>query len=304
MLQKKEVFPGILMKSEIAAIESGNIEYEISGSGDRCVLVSHGLLGGIDQARVISDWIDRNEFRVLCLSRPGYLRTPIETGIMINQQADAYAELLEKLKISKTGVIAFAGGAPSAYSFVMRYPEKCSALVVISGISGYYQMPFKSGPVARAIYLSAIGKDLMKYLSSEKPEIFLEDLYSNEAFFTEEQKKKKINKCLGNSDAMRFILAFSESMKPYNQKKYGTDNDLRQLKKLTRMTLENIKTPSLIIHGTHDTEVKFYDGVYAFESIPYSERIWIEGGCHLSFWLHEYSDFIQNQALDFLSKHS
>lgn len=49
--------------------------------------------------------------------------------------------------------------------------------------------------------------------------------------------------------------------------------------------VKKIKTPSLIIHGTHDADVKFYDGVYAYENIAGAKRYWIEEGSHLSFWL-------------------
>ena len=35
----------------------------------------------------------------------------------------------------------------------------------------------------------------------------------------------------------------------------------------TYISTEKIKVPTLIIHGTHDADVKFYDGVYAYENI-------------------------------------
>ena len=57
------------------------------------------------------------------------------------------------------------------------------------------------------------------------------------------------------------------------------------------------------MHGTHDAEVKFYDGVYAYEHIAGAERYWIEGGSHLSFWLGPHAAEAQGAAREFLSRH-
>jgi len=81
------------------------------------------------------------------------------------------------------------------------------------------------------------------------------------------------------------------------------DNDMDQYRKLTHLPLEKIQCPSLIIHGTHDTDVKFYDGVYAYEHIPSCERYWIEEGSHLGFWLSPHAQEAQKATRDFLAKH-
>jgi len=61
--------------------------------------------------------------------------------------------------------------------------------------------------------------------------------------------------------------------------------------------------PSLIVHGTHDADVKFYDGVYAYEHIPGCERYWIEEGSHLGFWLSSHAQEAQKVAVNFLEKY-
>ena len=58
--------------------------------------------------------------------------------------------------------------------------------------------------------------------------------------------------------------------------------------------------PTLIIHGTHDADVKFYDGVYAYENIKDAKRCWIEEESHLSFWLHKDAKKTQKYVQDFL----
>ena len=60
----------------------------------------------------------------------------------------------------------------------------------------------------------------------------------------------------------------------------------------------------MIIHGTHDADVKFYDGVYAYEQIPNAERFWIEEGSHLGFWLSPNAASAQEAARKFLERHA
>jgi pimeloyl-ACP methyl ester carboxylesterase len=63
-----------------------------------------------------------------------------------------------------------------------------------------------------------------------------------------------------------------------------------------------ITCPALIIHGTHDADVKFYDGVRAYEHIKGAERYWIEHGDHLAFWLSPDAPKAQSYALEFLKR--
>jgi len=72
---------------------------------------------------------------------------------------------------------------------------------------------------------------------------------------------------------------------------------------LSHLPVEEITCPTLVVHGTHDADVKFYDGVYAYEHIPGAERFWIEEGSHLCFWINPKSKEAQAYALDFLKRH-
>ena len=93
------------------------------------------------------------------------------------------------------------------------------------------------------------------------------------------------------------------TMYPYKPRKVGTENDMEQYRKLTHLPLEKVRCPSLVIHGTHDADVKFYDGVYAYEHIRCCERYWIEEGSHLGFWLSPNAQEAQEMAAKFLNKH-
>ena len=80
-------------ESQVIQTDSGEIEYATMGEGP-AVLVLHGLKGGYDQGIVTAALLNETNFEFIAVSRPGYLRTPLETGLTPEEQADALATLL------------------------------------------------------------------------------------------------------------------------------------------------------------------------------------------------------------------
>lgn len=136
-----------------------------------------------------------------------------------------------------------------------------------------------------------------------RPQIFLQEIFKAEAYLTKKQIREHIDDAMKLPDGIAFMKAFMATMSPYAPRKGGTENDMQQFRLLTHLPVERIRCPSLIIHGTHDADVKFYDGVYAYEHIPNCERFWIEEGSHLGFWLNRRSREAQKTAADFLDRH-
>ncbi len=58
-------------------------------------------MGGYDQGRAALSFLDENKYKLICPSRPGYLQTPLESGKTLEEQADLFAALLDKLGIEK-----------------------------------------------------------------------------------------------------------------------------------------------------------------------------------------------------------
>jgi 2-hydroxy-6-oxonona-2,4-dienedioate hydrolase len=93
--------------------------------------VIHGAGGGFDQGLELAQPLIDAGFRVIAVSRFGYLRTPMPAVASPEAQADAHACLLEALKIERTAVIGGSADAPSAMQLCLRHPERCSALVLL-----------------------------------------------------------------------------------------------------------------------------------------------------------------------------
>ena len=108
-------------ESRLVETRSGPIEYQLAGDSGPILLGIHGTPGGYDQlAGIIPRALDAG-YRLLLVSRPGYLRTPIEVGRTSREQADSYVALLDVLEIDRVGVIAISGGGPSGLELAARH---------------------------------------------------------------------------------------------------------------------------------------------------------------------------------------
>jgi pimeloyl-ACP methyl ester carboxylesterase len=294
-----EVLKSVFITPKIIETKRGKIEIDLA-EGDGPVLMGiHGGLGGIDQCRAAIDFAAK-DFRLLSLSRPGYLGTPLESGASLEDQVDLFAAALDELGIDKVAVFSVSAGGPFAYTFAIRHPDRIWALVTADSVSGYYDMPETAGPIAQMIFLSDSGQKLLQKMTKSKPDAFIKEIFKSEAYFTKEQMKKHLDFVLNDPCAHDFVTAFMNTMYPYKTRKAGTENDMAITRTLYHLPVEKIECPALIVHGTHDADVKLYDGVYAYEHIRDAERIWIEEGSHLCFWINPKSKEAQEQAIAFL----
>src|SRR6185436_946748 len=116
--------------SRIAATACGPIEYAEMGEGPAVLLV-HGAGGGFDQGIEFAGELARSGYRVIAMSRFGYLRTPLPADATPPAQADAHACLLDALGIQRASIAGVSAGAPSSMQFAIRYPERTRALALL-----------------------------------------------------------------------------------------------------------------------------------------------------------------------------
>ena len=139
-------------RSQAIETSFGQLEYAAIGSGDS-VLVVHGAAGGFDQSLDMTGELARRGFRVIAPSRFGYLRSAMPSHPTLASQADAYAELLDRLHVGKVAVVGISAGAWSSLQFAIRHPEHCRALVLL--VPANYLPPntkIHGGLVAQAIF--------------------------------------------------------------------------------------------------------------------------------------------------------
>src|SRR5215469_3226607 len=121
----------ISVGSKITDTPCGVIEYADVGNGPP-VLAVHGSGGGFDAGLELARPLIESGFRVVAVSRFGYLRSPFPPDALPPAQADAFACLLDALKLDRVAVIAVSAGAPSAMQLCVRHPDRCSAMTLLS----------------------------------------------------------------------------------------------------------------------------------------------------------------------------
>lgn len=117
-------------RTAIVRTRHGLMEYATAGTG-RPFLMVHGTGGGFDQALTFAEGLLPHGHRILAPSRFGYLRSDFPADPCPENQADAFADLLDHLGLGRVAVAGVSAGTLSAVQFALRHPHRCSALVLV-----------------------------------------------------------------------------------------------------------------------------------------------------------------------------
>jgi pimeloyl-ACP methyl ester carboxylesterase len=128
-------------RSQTISTSVGDVEYALLGHGEP-VLVVHGAGGGFDQSLDMIGPLADDGYRIIAPSRFGYLRSASPSDFTNAMQADAYADLLDRLGVQKVNVIAISAGVWSALQFAIRHPDRCRALALL--VPAPYMPPQKN----------------------------------------------------------------------------------------------------------------------------------------------------------------
>jgi 2-hydroxy-6-oxonona-2,4-dienedioate hydrolase len=142
----------LIGQSEVIDTSFGKLEYALVGEGEP-ILISHGAGGGFDQGMDVTEGLAGCGYRLIVPSRFGYLASTLPANPTTAMQADAYAELLDRLGIKKASVLSISAGAWSALQFAIRHPDRCRAIALIAPAG--YLPPGKrnyGGPLVRWIF--------------------------------------------------------------------------------------------------------------------------------------------------------
>ena len=252
---RRSIANRLLKNSSVIDTALGPVEFADFGKGP-VLLMLHGTPGGYDQALSL---VEATEFidcgiRFIIPSRPGYLRTPIESGATPAQQAELFDALLAKLNVDTAFVLGVSGGGPSALQFAGLFPNRCAGLILEEAVT--HQI------VERPIRWPPILVDYLIYFFRNQPISAL--------------------KSHGIVDPVILNLARSagESVSLFSHRKVGQVNDLTHFAKLPPTDFKAITCKTLILHGTLDKEVPILHAELAHEQIANSKFVRIEGADH------------------------
>lgn len=269
----------ISVGSQIAQTPCGPIEYAVAGEGPP-VLVVHGAGGGYDQGLEFSEGLAQSGFRVIAMSRFGYLRTPMPADASAAAQADAHACLLDALNIPRAAILAASAGAPSSMQFALRHPERTTALVllipiaypshVVQNLEG--ALSKQTLTAAKFLIETSLRSDFMFWAAPRlAPKSVIPALLATPQSVLEH----------ASADERVRVTQMLECMLPISARRQGTLNDALITPFLPRYELERIAAPTLIL-STADDLFRTYDGArYSAEHIPHARFIGYPSGGHL-----------------------
>lgn len=246
----------------------GDIEFTAHGSGP-AVLVIHGSGGGYDQGELIAKAVLDKDFYSIIPSRFGYLRSTFHQGNTWDDQAHAYAALLDHLGIDRVAVVAMSHGGPSALLFAVLHPARVSSLTLISCGVAPSSKPDQAQADDKGSMLTTIFEHNFLYWAISK--VF----------------RRQLMGLMGASDVVIAGLAaderqlfndFIDFMNPVSLRSVGAafDNAAR----LPGDRIAAITAPTLIFHATDDTLQLFHNAEFAATTIPDARLVKFESGGH------------------------
>ncbi|HSJ55061.1 MAG TPA: alpha/beta hydrolase [Anaerolineae bacterium] len=265
----KRAYQRVRAKGTAIPSPYGDIQYTEGGSGTD-VLVVHGSGGGYDQGEVIAQAVLGDEFHWIAPSRFGYLGSALPQGATWDDQAHAFAHLLDHLGIKDVAVVAMSHGGPSALLFALLHPEKVSSLTLIScGVAAS-----TAADQAEANEKGEMLKEIFRYdfLYWAIARLFRRQLMGLMG------AKQAVMASLPPEQRRTAELAI-DYMNPASLRSAGAafDNEAT----LPGDRIRDIKAPTLILHAQDDTLQLYHNALFAASTIPDAKLVCFERGGHL-----------------------
>jgi len=247
----------------------GDIEYTEGGSGP-AVLVIHGSGGGYDQGELIAHTVLGDDFRRITPSRFGYLRSTSREDATWEDQAHAYAYLLDHLGLDQVAVVAMSHGGPSALLFAVLHPERVSSLALVSCGTASSTSPGQAQADRKGEMLTSIFNFDFPYWAVSK------------------LAKRQFMELMGVSDTVIARLTPAQRlsvehiidyMNPASLRSTGVAFDNQGM--LPGERIAAITAPTLIFHAVDDTLQLYHNAEFAVSTIPDAKLVSFEHGGHV-----------------------
>lgn len=265
----RRAYGRVRASSSVVPSPHGDLEYATGGSGTP-VLVIHGSGGGYDQGEIIARALLGDRFGWIAPSRFGYLRSTFHAGATFDDQAHAYARLLDHLGVRQAAVVALSHGGPSALLLAALHPERVSSLTLAScGVAS-------SRGASQA--------------SADRRGTALASLYRHDALYWGVTRllRKQVAELMGADGAVVGALTTEQRalvdevidrMNPAASRAAGAAFD--NTAALPNARIAAVRAPTLIIHARDDRLQLYHNAEFAARAIPGSRLMSFARGGHL-----------------------
>ena len=261
--------------SKNAVTASGPVEYAVMGEG-RPLLMVHGSGGGWDQGLDFAQVFVGKGYKVIAVSRFGYLGTPFPQDASPEAQADAHANLLTALGIEKAAILGASAGGPSTMQFAIRHPDKCAAMILLVPLAWKPETAAPSAPKIspwqQKILTSLVGSDFVFWAAIKlAPDAIMSKVLATpiEDFAAASESEKAR------------IITMRDHILPVSRRIKGLMNDSVMGPSLRRYELERITAPALVMSVKNDLYGTYASARYTASQIPGAKFVGFDTGGHV-----------------------
>ena len=232
-----------------------NVHYELSGSGEKRVVLLHGWGCDVSLMKPVADFLSR-DMTVLCIDFPAHGksgRPPEPWGV--KDFAACTLELLKKLDFLPCSVIAHSFGG--RVTIELAQDDTLFERIILTGAAGIKDRPSEASRKRSARYKRLKG--LCEKAKAVKVFGKLPDMM-----------EEKLRQKYGSRD---YNALDAEMRKTFVQVVNYDQTDL----------LQHIKQPTLLMWGDQDTETPLWMGQLMEQRIPDAGLVLLEGGSHFAY---------------------
>lgn len=230
-------------RSMVIPSRFGTMEYAVAGEGAPLLMI-HGTGGGFDQGLTFAEKIIGRGHKVIAPSRFGYLRSDYPDNPSSANQADAFADLLDRLGVDKIAVAGGSAGALSAVEFALRHPDRTSALILIvpaANVRG--RDPVGMSPALEFMVRRLLTSELLYWTALKlAPDQLIRTLLATDPALVAQaapEERRRVERIL-------------EEIKPIGSRWRGMLNDAELAGNPAQVDFSRIGVPTLVISAEDD----------------------------------------------------
>jgi len=263
----------------------GPIQVAREGAGPS-VLSIHGSPGGFDQALIWARHLRNGGCQLVAPSRPGYLRTPLDSGRKPSEQADLYASMLDALHIDKVTILGISSGGPSAVHFAARHPNRTKALLLDAAVL----LPISpaSSAIERAVFESGVGVWLSCQVARRWPRLTTASVVDAlSAGLSRDRKRDAVEWITSSPARLDCVVELPTSLAPRRFREPGQRNDESNEINLDPLPFAKVTVPTLVAQGENDAFPLIDHATSAACKISDAELMLVEEGHHGLPWCRQ-----------------
>jgi pimeloyl-ACP methyl ester carboxylesterase len=146
--------------------------------------------------------------------------------------------------------------------------------------------------------MSGFGHWLMHEMVEHSPKTLVKSSITEEGRLSKADASALFAHVWEHPEKRDFVLELSATV---SGRKSGLKNDHARFPELGDLELEKIQAPTLLVHGTVDTDVPPSHSDDAQRRIPGADLLPVANGTHLATWTDPTSDQLQTRIVDHLA---